>query len=139
MSTDHQEILDVVIGYTWAIDTRRFDALATIFADDATADLRGVQCAGVQAIIDRIERPVSRLDVTQHLVGNHQIEIDGDTATHRCHLQSQHVKHGTPGGDNLLIGGIYEDRLVRTAAGWRISHRTMRETWREGNLQVIAH
>ena len=139
MTSDQQAIVDLAVGYTWAIDTKQFDVLATIFAEDATADLHGVHCDGVQEIIARIERPISRLDATQHLIGNHQISIDGDTATHRCHLQSQHVKRGTPGGDNLLLGGTYEDRLVRTADGWRIAHRTMTEVWREGNSQVIAH
>ena len=97
----------------------------SVFAKDATADLHGVHCDGQDAIIARIERPISRLDATQHLVGNHQVHVDGDTATHRCYLQSQHVKRGTPGGDNFLIGGTYEDRLARTPEGWRITHRTM--------------
>ena len=124
-SHDEQAIIDLAIAYTWALDTKQFDELRSVFAPDATADLHGVHCDGQDAIIARIERPMGRLDATQHLVGNHQVRVDGDTATHRCHLQSQHVKRGTPGGDNYLIGGIYDDRLARTPDGWRITHRTM--------------
>ena len=79
----------------------------------------------------------ARLDATQHLVGNQQVRIEGDTARCRTQLQSQHVKRGTEGGDNFVIGGFYEDRLRKTADGWRITHRLMEETWREGNPAVV--
>ncbi len=138
MSSDQQAIIDVAIAYTYALDTKQFDELKAVFAADATADLHGVRCDGRDAIIARIERPISQLDATQHLVGNHQVHVDGDTATHRCYLQSQHVKRGTPGGDNFLIGGTYEDRLARTPDGWRITHRTMTAVWTDGNPAVIG-
>lgn len=138
MSSDEQAIIDLAIAYTWALDTTSIDELRDVFAPDATADLNGVHCEGVQAIMARIERPLSRLDRTQHLVGNHQVRVEGDTATHRCHLQSQHVKRDTEGGDNYLIGGIYEDRLARTPDGWRITHRTLTAIWTEGNPAVIG-
>jgi hypothetical protein len=138
VSTDEQAIIDLAIAYTWALDTKQLDGLRTVFAPDATADLNGVACDGLDAIVARIERPISSLDATQHLVGNHEVRVDGATATHRCHLQSQHVKRGTPGGDNYLIGGVYEDRLARTADGWRITHRTMRALWTDGNPAVVG-
>ena len=138
MSSDEQAIIDLAIAYTWALDTKQLDDLRSVFAPDATADLNGVQCDGLDAIIARIERPISRLDATQHLVGNHQVTVDGDTATHRCHLQSQHVKRGTQGGDNFLIGGTYEDRLARTPEGWRITHRTLTGGVDGGNPAVIG-
>jgi hypothetical protein len=136
--TDEQAIVDLAIAYTWALDTKQLDLLREVFAPDATADLDGVHCDGVDAIIARIDRPISRLDRTQHLVGNHQVRVDGDTASHRCHLHGQHVKRGTPGGDNYVIGGIYEDRLARTADGWRIVHRTLTATWTDGNPAVVG-
>jgi hypothetical protein len=47
------------------------------------------------------------------------------------------VRRGVDGGDNFVIGGYYEDDLVRTAAGWRIRHRRLVMTWREGNPGVL--
>jgi hypothetical protein len=136
--SDRQAIVDVTIAYTWALDTREFERMRDVFTADATAELRSVPCNGVDAIIGRISGAVSRLDATQHLVGNHQVVIEGDAATCRCQLQSQHVKHGTEGGDNFVIGGVYEDRLIRTESGWRIVHRVMRQTWMDGNPAVVA-
>lgn len=131
------DIIDIAVNYTWALDTKQLDLLRDVFLPDATGMLRGVECNGVDAIIERIGGAILRLDATQHMVGNHQVRVDGDTATHRCHLQSQHVKHGTPGGDNFIVGGYYDDRFVRTPAGWRIAHRTMQQLWVEGNLDVV--
>ena len=133
---DQQQIIDVTIAYAWALDTKQLDQLRNVFAPDATAMLRGVECNGVEAIIERITPAIMRLDVTQHFIGNHQVVLDGDTATCRCQLQSQHVKAGVEGGDTYLIGGIYDDRLVRTANGWRITHRVMAQTWTTGNPGV---
>lgn len=135
--SDRDDIIDLAVRYTWALDTKNLDDLRNVFLPDATASLRGVECTGVDAIISRIGGAVLRLDATQHLVGNHQVTIDGDTGTHRCHLQSQHVRRGADGGDNFIVGGFYEDRVVRTGNGWRIAHRLMQQTWSEGNPEVV--
>jgi hypothetical protein len=135
--SDRDDIIDLAVRYTWALDTKNLDDLRNVFLADATADLRGVECEGVDAIISRIGGSVLRLDATQHLVGNHQVTVDGDTGTHRCHLQSQHVRRGADGGDNFIVGGYYQDRVVRTTDGWRIAHRLMQQTWSEGNPEVV--
>jgi SnoaL-like domain len=136
--SDEQAIIDLTIAYTWALDTKQLEELRNVFLPNATASLRGVDCDSVDAIIARIGGSILRLDRTQHFIGNHQVRVDGDTATCRCQLQSQHVLTGTEGGDNYIVGGTYEDRLVRTEAGWRIAHRVMTQTWTEGNLAVIG-
>jgi len=133
---DREDIIDLAVRYTWALDTKNVEGLRDVFLPDATAMLRGVECEGVDSIIARIGGAILRLDHTQHFVGNHLVTVDGDTGTHRCQLQSQHVKIGTDGGDNYIVGGYYEDRVVRTAAGWRIAHRLMQQTWTEGNPSV---
>jgi hypothetical protein len=133
---DRNDIIDLAIRYTWALDTKNVDDLRNVFAADATAVLRGVECRGVDEIIARIGGAVVRLDRTQHLVGNHQVTIDGDTGTHRCHLQSQHVRAGCEGGETFIVGGFYDDRVARTPDGWRIVHRLMEQTWTSGNPEV---
>jgi hypothetical protein len=135
---DRADIIDLAVRYTWALDMKDMDGLDEVFLADATALLRGVECTGRDQIKSRIGGAILRLDRTQHLVGNHQVTVDGDVGTHRCHLQSQHVREGTDGGDNFIVGGYYEDRVVRTTDGWRIAHRLMQQTWSEGNPAVTA-
>ncbi len=137
VTSDRQQIIDLAIAYTWALDTKQLDELDQVFAEDAVGDLRGVVCNGRDEIKARIGGAVLRLDATQHLVANHQVAVDGDRATHRCHLQSQHVLAGCDGGENYIVGGYYQDQLVRTADGWRIAHRLMQQTWTEGNPGVV--
>ena len=133
---DQQAIIDVTIAYTWALDSRRFEDLREVFMPDATAALLN-ELSGIDAIIERISSALTPLDDSQHLIGNHQVRIDGDHATCRCYLQAQHIRRGVQGGDNYIIAGRYEDRLVRTPEGWRIAHRTLIPMWSEGNVAVV--
>ena len=139
---DRQAIVDLTIAYCWALDTKQWDALDDVFLPDATALLATpAPLQGVEAIKERVQRALVPLDDSQHLVANHQVAVDGDEATCRCYLQARHVRHaaaGADGGPHFIIGGRYEDRMVRTAQGWRIAHRELVSMWREGNPTVIV-
>ena len=133
---DRQAVIDLTIAYTWAIDAHNWDALRSIFLPDATA-LLGDERVGIDSIIERISSALGPLDDSQHLIGNHQVRLDGDTATCRCYLQAQHVRRAAEGGPNFIVAGRYEDAMVRTAAGWRISRRVLVVTWTDGNPSVV--
>jgi ketosteroid isomerase-like protein len=139
---DRQAIVDLTIAYCWALDTKQWAELDDVFLADATAMLAtDAPLVGVDAIKARVERALAPLDDSQHLVANHQVVVNGDDATCRCYLQAQHVRHaaaGEAGGPNFMIAGRYEDRMVRTANGWRIAHRELVPMWREGNPTVIV-
>jgi quinol monooxygenase YgiN len=129
-----KEIIDLTIGYGWALDHRRFGDLAEIFAPDGTADYgRLGTYEGPSAIAEVTARALARFDRTQHIVSNHQVSIDGDFATGRCYLQAQHVWRDAAGDHNYTVGGSYLDRFRRTDAGWRIANRILRVTWTEGS------
>ena len=135
---DERDIVATAVRYTWALDERDWDALADVFVPDATADLgSGRTLVGLDEIRERIAASLTPLDDSQHIVGNHQVRVDGDTATHRCYLHSQHIRHLDKGSPNYVIGGRYEDRMVRTEEGWRITHRTLVMMWNEGNRDVV--
>ena len=130
--TDPQDIIDLTVAYSWALDTRSWDDLDDVFVPDATANL-GWLLEGRDAIQDRVRTALEHLDASQHLVATHRVQIDGDVATCRCYLQAQHVI----GTDTFLVGGKYEDRLVHTAAGWRIAHRDLTMMWTTGDPAVM--
>jgi hypothetical protein len=135
---DEQAIVDLTIAYTWALDTRHYDDLRAVFAPDATAFLGAVHCDGVDAIIARVDRALTRLDASQHIVSNHQVHVDGDRATCRCYFQAQHLLRGTPGGDTFIVAGTYEDAVARRPEGWRIVDRTLTTVWEFGNSAVLG-
>jgi 3-phenylpropionate/cinnamic acid dioxygenase small subunit len=134
--SDRQAIIDLTIDYCWTLDSKDFDHLAEIFHSEATAFL-GTERPNRESIIEKIRGSLLPLDASQHLVANHQVRLDGDRATCRCYLQAQHVRTATQGGVNYIIGGRYEDDLVRTPQGWRIMRRVLHRDWTEGNLAVV--
>lgn len=137
MLLDERNIVAVVTRYCRALDTKDWALLGTVFLAEATADLASPsRLEGVDAIVDRIRTALENLDDSQHLVGNHEVVVDGDSAMHRCYLQAQHVRHAATGGPNFIVAGRYEDRLSRTPDGWRIGHRTLVVMWTEGNNVV---
>ena len=136
---DRLAVVDLTIAYCWALDTKDWAGLDSVFLPDATAELASPLLTGVEAIKARVATALTPLDDSQHMVSNHQVTIDdsGDRATCRCYLQAQHVRSDVEGGHNLIIGGRYEDTMVRTADGWRIGHRRLVVMWREGNPAVL--
>jgi ketosteroid isomerase-like protein len=136
---DRTAIIDLTIAYCWAIDTHDWGALDNVFSDDVTAVLAAPLMTGVDQIKTRIKSALDPLDDSQHMVSNHQVVIaaDGNSATCRCYLQAQHIRRDAAGGPNFIIGGRYEDRLVRTPDGWRIQFRELVAMWREGNPEVL--
>ena len=136
---DEREIHQVVTRYCRALDTKDWALLDDVFVPDATGDLAsGRTLVGIDAIRDRIRNALHELDDSQHLVGNHEIAVDGDTATHRCYLQAQHVRTAAAGGPNYIVAGRYEDQFARTEIGWRITHRSLIVMWTDGNM-AVAH
>jgi SnoaL-like domain len=134
---DEESIRDLASRYCWVLDERRFDDLDTVFVPDATASLgRGTQ-TGIGEIRALLERVLVPLRVSQHLIGSHEVTVDGDRAAHRCHFQAQHVRRGVPGGDQYIVAGRYDDDCVRTDTGWRIAHRRLTVLWTSGNPAVL--
>ena len=118
---DRLAIVDLLHRYATGLDTKDWDLLASGFTADGVADYGAL----------------GGLDASQHIITNEVIELDGDRATARCYFQAQHVFTGAEGGDNFLVGGTYDDEIVRTVDGWRIRHRTLTATWTDGNPAVF--
>ena len=136
---DERDIVDVATRYCGALDTRDWGRLGEVFVPDATAELGDSGLlSGLEQIAATCRAALSPLDASHHLVGNHEVDVDGDAATHRCYVHAQHVRRGADGGRNYVVAGRYEDRLVRTSNGWRIVHRDLIVTWTDGNRRVLA-
>ncbi|WP_328393539.1 nuclear transport factor 2 family protein [Nocardia sp. NBC_00416] len=138
--TDRAAILDTVVAYATAVDTKDWEMLAVLFTDDARWEYSatGEQHDGPAAIVARISAGLERLDVTQHLNGNHVITLHAGEAEHTCYYHAQHICRGLSGGENFLAGGSYHDRLRRTTNGWRFVSRSLSSSWSEGNPAVIG-
>ena len=137
---DRAGIVDAVIAYATAVDTRDWTGLGALFTEDACWEYHGSgeRLSGPGMIVARISVSVGRFDATHHLNGNHRTAVQGDEAEHTCYYQAQHVRLGLPDGEKFLAGGRYDDRLRRTRDGWRFTYRGITSIWTEGNPAVIT-
>lgn len=135
---DRNAVYDVIVRYARALDTRDWALLERCFVPDARYTYPGGESNDAASVVARCDTALTRLDASQHLLGNIEIELDGDTAHTKTYFQAQHVKRGTEGGDHFIIAGSYSDTFSRTADGWRIIHRHQEYAWMDGNPGVVA-
>jgi hypothetical protein len=129
---DRLEIDDLLTRYTVALDTRQWDVLATVFTPDATIDYTSSQ--GIKGRFPEIaawlEKALTAFTVSQHLLGNRQIALDGDHGTGRTYFFNPNTLTDAAGAETMLfVGGFYVDKFVRTAGGWRIEDRFEQTVW----------
>ncbi|MDO7842068.1 nuclear transport factor 2 family protein [Sphingomonas immobilis] len=121
-TVDREAIRHLMAVYNINGDRGRIDALAGAFTEDGTIEFSGQATSGRAAIAARLSGKGTRnpaLELSRHHLTTSLIELDGDTATARSYFQvvtNQGLDHH----------GHYADRLVRTAEGWRIAHRSVR-------------
>ena len=135
---EKQRIIDLTIAYTWIIDHGPREKLQEVFTEDAVFIIDTRHLNGIDEIRGKIERTLGGLSASHHIVSNHQVSIDENTATSRCYLHAQHTLSGTEGGDNYVMAGRYIDKLIRVDNKWRITERQLMLDWTEGNNQVLA-
>lgn len=136
MSTEVAAVTDTVIAYATAVDTRDWALFVSLFTPDAVWEYRaaGERRVGPDDILARVRPSIERLDATQHFLTNHVVVVTGNTATHTCYYQAQHLR----GGERFLAAGRYEDGLRRTDSGWRIAVRILVSLWTEGDPGVLV-
>jgi len=124
--SDRLEIDDLLTRYATAVDTKDWDLYASCFTADAFIDYTAA--GGIKGTLAEVKKWLSEVmalfPVTQHLVGNRVIAVDGDRATSRsAFFNPMGVADGKGGVTLFFDGGYYNDKLVRDAGGWRIAER----------------
>jgi hypothetical protein len=120
--SDRLEIQQVLVDYSTAIDTRRFDDLDRVFTPDAHIDYSamGGIVGSFPDVKAWLKEHLPNFPAYMHMLGNFDIRVDGDTARSRTMCFNPMVM----GGDAVYFCGLwYEDELVRTDDGWRMSRR----------------
>jgi ketosteroid isomerase-like protein len=122
-TADRLDIIELTARYARAVDYREIDGMDALFTPDAV--VLGVEpgpIEGVEAWKAWLHRALQRFGATQHLFGNHLVDIhpDGMSATMRSSLQATHIMVSDP-KEALVLTATYYDTLIRTPAGWRIT------------------
>ena len=132
---DRMEIQDLLVRYCTSIDNRDYDLLDTCFTEDAHLDYSVMDGpAGDYATVRAwLEASLVHLEAMQHSITNTVYEIRGDQATTRTQFRNPNVIRLKDGGLRVFtVGGYYDDVLVRTDTGWKISCRVEVLTYFDG-------
>ncbi|MBL7489374.1 nuclear transport factor 2 family protein [Frankia sp. AgB1.9] len=126
---DQASISEVLIRYATGIDRRDWALFRTCWTPDVEADYGDMgRFDGADAITEFMTAVHKDMGSTRHQLSNFVIEVDGDRATASSYVHA--VLALSPTDPALWIDAVggYEDELVRTADGWRISRRSFSAT-----------
>ena len=124
---DYVAIVAVLNRYADVCDTKEFERFVDVFTADATMDYSTIPDVHVGHARSRTTCAATSEGAvpTQHLLGNYEVDVDGDAARASCKVRAFHLGIGEQEGETFEALATYRDRLVRTPAGWRIAARTM--------------
>jgi hypothetical protein len=146
---DRMEITDTVIRYGTSIDLRDWARFRTCFADEIEVDFTSwgggrdlslfpaPKRMKAEQWVAGVSKSLSGFTATQHLLANHTIDLQGDRAECLSYVQAMHYLPNDRGDNELVLGGYYNDRMVRTAQGWRIEGLKLTVLWTKGNRFVF--
>jgi hypothetical protein len=138
LADDNAAITNIINLYPIAVDCRRFELFDHIFTTDVRADFGGPAQWSDRASLTRdfaiIHNP---FDHTQHFTSNHVVVVNGELATCTSYFRARLVRKVSESVNFYEASGWYDDRLVRTKAGWRINARTARTIWADGDPRVL--
>lgn len=134
---DLTAILATLSRYATALDQRDWGLLEQVFTPDLVYDAGEWTTHGFPDYLDRLRPYLEGCGPTQHLLGNHRVALDGDTAETAVYVRAFHVGTRELADTTYEMFGEYRDRMIRTEAGWRSRHRTLRLHLERGSRAVL--
>jgi 3-phenylpropionate/cinnamic acid dioxygenase small subunit len=134
---DRIEINDLLTRYAHSVDTKDWALYRTVFTPDAHIDYEsagGVK-GDLETVAGWLEATMAGFPMTQHLVANVDVKLDGDTAKVRAMFYNP---MGMPSGKSFFCGGWYNHELVRTPDGWRSRKLYEESAWFDRMEEAFA-
>ncbi len=140
-NNDRLAIDALLTRYAEAVDEKDWETYRSCFTADALIDYTsagGIR-GGLEEVVAWLAQVMPYFSMTQHLVTNRRIEIDGDEARAHSYFFNPLAVTAADGTQTLYFdGGTYSDRLRRTPDGWRIYERVERSAYTTRNAALGA-
>ena len=135
---DKTAIVEVLNLYAFALDARQWDLFDRIFTPDVVAEFgpAGTAWTNIDDFKSGFKAFHATLDSHQHTMMGQLVQVDGDVAHAFSYGNWLLIRDAAPGGPVWNGTGWYDDELVRTEAGWRISRRVCKLQGWSGNPLV---
>ena len=141
--SDFNEITRRRYEYAQGIDTRDFELLRSIFADEIMMDFEDY--SGQPAALIRADDWVAGvkvlftgLDSTQHVMTNPIVDVNGDEASCRMYMKAEHFLRNDQGSFDFALGGYYIDQLKKVDGRWLIHAVSLKLFWNRGNRHIMT-
>ena len=137
MNSSRDQIVERLADVATALDTRDWAMLGEMFTESAT----GYGATGREAIVGHARDHLGGCGPSQHLLGNHRVELDHDgdpdRARSRTYGRIMHLGADDHAGLTYEVFGEYTDLWTRTDAVWRISSRRLDVSIVLGDARVL--
>lgn len=135
---DERAIIRGLSNFARILDTKQWDRLGDVFAQDICFDYgSGSDEHGMAALTSNMRRYLDRCGGTQHLIGSPLVDIEGNHATSRAYVQARHHRTDDTAGAIFDSNGEYIDLWEKRVEGWRIIRRDARWAGHSGDPSVI--
>ncbi len=139
----HEAVTRLRYTYAVSIDTRNWPLHRSIYTDEITMDFTsysggsGATAMPADTWVAGLKPLFTGLSATQHVMTNPLVTVNGQRATQRMYMKAEHflIEDGHQG--EFAIGGYYDDALVQTDDGWRITGVTLTVLWRRGDPTIM--
>ena len=134
-------IIELLNQFGIAIDLRDWDSFRGLFADSVQFDYSSIgEVAGIlqpDDIANTARQDLGGFEVTQHLITNHLIEIEENTATCNAHVRAMHLLPNETREPLLEIGGYYTAGLICLNSNWKIKSWKFSILWSRGDFELF--
>jgi hypothetical protein len=125
---DREKIRDCIALLARGEDRRDADLITASYWPDSTVDY-GIFEGDFEAYLAWVVPGSPAIPVTQHVLGQSVIQLQGTEALVETHAVSYHRINFGEEEHDVVLGGRYLDRFEKRGDDWRIAKRTMLYDW----------
>ena len=138
---DKLAIIELINGFGMSIDLRDWESFRSLFTEQVEFDYSSIgEIAGnlrADDIVKTASQDLGGFQATQHLITNHLVEIENDTATCKAHVRAMHFLPVEETESLLEMGGYYTAELVCINFNWKIKSWKFTVLWSRGDLELF--
>ena len=138
---DKLAITELINSFGMSIDLRDWESFRHLFTEQVEFDYSSIgEITGnlrADDIVQTASKDLEGFQATQHLISNHLIAIENDTAACKAHVRAMHLLPDQGKESLLEMGGYYTAKLIRINANWKITGWKFTVLWSCGDLELF--
>ena len=138
MLADERSIRHRLAAFARTLDQRQWDSLGEVFAPEAQLVYGAHQPQGLAAIEAHFRGFLGGCGPSQHLLGNIDIDVQGDHAHSWAAVCASHRAAGKDDTREFTARGNYLTQWSRLPQGWRVARWEWQNGWFSGDFSILG-